>query len=241
MEQREIARQREARLREAEDLHIARIREEMDSLRGTGMEPDLLSAALRGLSSQISEILAQRAEREQIAMERELQQKKADMEERRRENEERAEEKRAENATAEELEQMRERALTRGIVTMSARADNIAGLRRTRATLAVEAGQLSRDIENSYGPVVVHDMQQLIEATSQTQETIDPVIWANVGRANPNDFRNRQLRALQGGIARLDTAILGETASLYRDSQALQESQLRTADHEPTPELDEEL
>jgi hypothetical protein len=165
-----------------------------------------------------------------MAIERELQQKKADMEERQRENEARAEEARAKRATDEELKQMREQSLVRGMVTMAARADNVAAMRRTRATLASEAGQLSRDIGNSYGPAVIY------EGPGHTE-----TLWTNVGHANPEDFRNRHLRTLQSGMARLDTAILSETASLNRDATAIQESQQRLAEEEDGNKIDEEV
>jgi hypothetical protein len=242
MEQRQVAREREMRIREAEDLRISRLRDEMELVRSSEMESDLKNVALRGLASQISEIMQQRAERERLAIEAELKQKKADMEERRRENEERADEARVNNATDEELEQLRQESFTRGMVTMAARADNISGLRRTRATLAAEAEQLSQDIRNSYSPVVVHDFNDLVanfDDTVGSGAPIDPTVWMNTGHANPNDFRNRQLTALRGGIARLDTAVLAETAGMYRDSKALQERQLRLAGE--TPEIDEEL
>lgn len=237
MDARLQAREREARIREAEYKLIERKKAEFAEAKEAGVDEDVLRVMRTGISQQLTDIKRARAEREALMIEQELQRKREDMEERAREIEERAEEAKIERAeTVEDLDEIRTAAFIRGVVNASINKNNISALSRTRATLSAEAEQLSQDISNSFGPVKVHDLPAQFDVAHLHTGPIDPIEWLPTGHMNPNDFRNRHLQGLRAGIARLDTAILGEIATLYRESQAMQEAQLRISEEEAQKE-----
>ena len=207
-------REREQRIREAENIRIQRIQDEISHVRDSDMSHELKSLHISMLNDQIGQIHVDRAEREQLAMERELMRKQQEIEERQREREEAAAEQRLENNRHESAEELMFRENIRGLTAVSTRLDHINLLSRTRASLASEANMVEQAIGNTERPMVT--------GTGTT-------VMVRAGHETPNDFRHNNLRALNAGISRLDTAVANHVGALYRDSQVLQEAQLRIA------------
>ena len=209
MQERAAERERETRMRENEDMRIQRIRDEMTIVEASEMDSELRNQTLRGLSQQIAHIFEQRAEREQTAVERELMRQQQEMEERMRERERQAKENAPEHDCPDEAAQ---RATIKSLTTMSARMDNISNLSLTRATLAAEAEQLRQDISNTM---------------SHQQTGLDNTIWTQSSHAQTQGWKSRHLGDLNMSTTRLTMTINREVAAMYRDSQSLQEEQLR--------------
>jgi hypothetical protein len=202
---------REERMREIENAWIQRIREEMDRVKESDLPEEKMRIQLSVLGEQIGQIYTQRAEREQLAMEREMQRQQMENEERIREREEAAREQAIARKTPEQLERAQEDMAIRSMTLIGIRMDTINAMSRTRATMSAEAQQLETAIDNSYGP---------------KQIGLSTTLWLPTGRETPNDFRNRHLQDLRSGIARLDASIMAQVSAMYRDSQALQDAQL---------------
>jgi len=237
--------EREQRLREAENKRIQGLNDQISFVKQEISEIHadktldvetranrLMSRGfeLSSLSEQIARIHKDRIEREQLALERELTRMQQEVEERAREQEEKAAESRLNNST-EDLESFQQRETIRSLTIMSARIDSIQGMEQSRARLASEANQLEKAIDsgNSARPMPIE--------TGETSTNVAygfSTVMVNAGRVNPNDFRNSHLQKLNTNIARLDTAILTQVGAMYRDSQVLQEAQLRAVREHPS-------
>jgi hypothetical protein len=225
------------------------LNEEMERLQGTIMS----------LSTQIGNIHMARAEREQIAIEREMMRQQQEMDERMREHERIAQEResaRNENRTQEELEEAAERNKIRGMVAMGTRLENISSLSSTRASLSAAATRLEgeanfdmhrqRIANEAISTFVRRDnertreihstrMEQFTEAVARGEDALPPAPWRpmevghvfNDNPLAPDGFRGRHLLNLNMGIARTSANINQLVGALYRDSQNMQEQQLR--------------
>lgn len=216
------------------------------------MQARQLRASIFSMGEQINRIHMTRAEREQSAIERELLRQQHEMEERMRERERIAQENRRENKTEEELEEEVERSKIRNITAMGARMDNINALSRTRASLSAEAarlrGEADFDIRRTRianEQIISHVRQFNMEAALTRKETVAdsierglpiptmPTGSMEVGflfSGNPlsaDTFRGRHLQNLNTGISRLSATINQQVGALYRDSQRMQNEQLR--------------
>jgi len=265
--------EREAQTREAENLRITRMNEQIDGINGrigylnreiaemqTGgatLDPDLLDektsevarhqASIASITGQIAQIHMNRAEREQLAIEREFQRQKLEMEERMREREEAASVN-YQNKTAEELEEAAERANIRNLTVMSARADNIASLRISRASMEASAARLRgegdfdmrrQEIANAEikSFVSAHNVRTLEEFRAGLDAgnlapgaSWRPMEIGHLFDRNPladDGFRGRHLQNIEAGISRLNANIGTQIGAMYRDSQNMQEEQLR--------------
>ncbi|MCL1846113.1 MAG: hypothetical protein FWF77_09440 [Defluviitaleaceae bacterium] len=213
-------------------------------------------ATMDSLSSQIAQIHAARAERERIAMEREFARMQEEMEERIRERERIAEEQQENRTdrTEEELEADAQSSTVRSLLTADARMQDIRSLSRTRAQLQASATRMegearfdrertriaNAEIEAHVARQNVQAREEYIAARAAAEEDPDlPVprrteplqaqLLYDRNPLSPDGFRGRHLARLNGAIAGLDASINRSVAALYRDSQRLQESQLRVA------------
>lgn len=221
-------------------------------LKSLNREIAQLETTLDGMAGQIARIHINRAEREQQAMEREFMRKQEEMEERIRERERLAEEKRLENKDEEELEEAAERAKIRGFAQMSVRAENISALSQTRASMQAEATRLSGEAEFDKSRQRIANREIISNAQRQNVQRLEAFRDAKAhaeeynlpfnrsrpafveagppfdhNPLSPDGFRGRHLGRLNAGIAGLTANINHQIAALYRDSQQLQESQLR--------------
>ena len=220
LQQRTAEREREMQIRERENEFIKKLQEQMAQVKDSEKSDDLKRLALSSLEDQIRQIHEARAERERLALEREAHRNQIEQEERRREKEERA---RAKAARHEDPEDAAERAKIRDMSLMSARIDNINSMSTTRARLQSESEQLSQDVENSRS--LSENAAEEVRNRNALQGTIGPehvISW----QTNRGDFRQSHLENLNAGIAGLDGAINAQVAALYRDSQAMQDTQL---------------
>ncbi|MCL1884587.1 MAG: hypothetical protein FWF81_12660 [Defluviitaleaceae bacterium] len=200
-----------------------------------------MNAMVERLSTQISQIHITRAEREQMAIEREVQRQQQDLEERMRERERVAQENRSSHKTDEELEREQERSTIRNLTIMSARRDNISNLSQTRARLSATATRLrgeadfelqrQRIANQEIVSFVTRNNQQIIDNARETGNPTGPLM--QVGHLfdhnplAPDGFRGQHLQRVESGIARLSAAMNAQVNALYRDSQRMQEEQLR--------------
>lgn len=220
LQARAAEREREARLRERENEFIKKIQEQMTRLDDSDMDSELKRLAMQSLEEQIRQIHEARAEREQQAIEREAQRHKAEQEERQREIEDRA---RALAGRHEDPDESADRAQIRDMSLMGARMDKIGSLQTARAGLKSEAAQLERDAANSRR--LADRAAQEVRDGKISSGAIGPdrvVSW----QSRSGDFRQGHLSSLNAGIAGIDAAINSQVASLYRDSQRMQERQL---------------
>jgi hypothetical protein len=229
MRERMAAQEREMRLQEMENQRIQTIREEIWRIQDSDMSDELISLNVSLLNEQISQIFMTRAEREQVAIEREIQRQQQEMDERMRERERAANENRYTNMDDEELEQALERSNIRNMTAMSARADNIRSLSQTRASMSAEATRLRGEANFDLHRQRVGNQQMLAAASQRAMETGMPVDPGPLLYHNPleGNFRGAHLQRLNAGISRLGAAINHQIGALYRDSQNMQEEQLR--------------
>ena len=270
-----------------------------DEMRETAERIQALRNSVSLTGQQIDQIHRNRAQREELAIEREAMRQQAELEEQLRLQEERMREKaeanRPEPQTEEELEQAIVNETTRGLTMMSVRMDNIRELSRTSARLSAEATQLENEHDTSQtrqelwadireGRAIlqaVRDDSNLAEAQGQfdraSRELADAMKSGDQARyeearrnfdrydqqyrnaqairsaqgmaaaisENPepyslmDGFHGRQLSDLNSRISRLGIAITSEISALYRDSQEMQEEQLRLAQKTPVEDEDE--
>lgn len=273
--ERVAAREREMKIREAENLRIKRINEQIGGINerigqlnaeifemqnsrepiNTELLDDRIAelnrhqSSVASLSGQIAQIHTNRAEREQLAIEREFQRQQQELEERMREREEAARSNtNYEHKTEEELEEARERSSIRNLTLMSARAENIGSLRNTRASLQSAAARLrgEADFDNRRQEIAneqiisfvkAHNVRTLEEfrAGLEAGNLAAGASWRPMGSVflfdrnplAPDGFRGRHLQNLNESISRLSANINMQISSMYRDSQNMQEEQLR--------------
>ena len=208
--------------------------------------------------NQITQIHANRAEREQLAIEREFQRVHQEMEERMRERERDREARESngkciENKTDEELEEMAERASVRDITRMSVSKENIRALSSTRASLESAATRLRGEARFEMMRERITNDEIQSSVISYNRNKLDAHMrllafaeeMADIGAEihvpglsqktaghffnnNPfTGFRGQHLQNLNAGIARTTSSINMQVGDLYRDSQDMQEEQLR--------------
>ena len=190
-------------------------------------------------------------ERELVRQQQELEERMRERERIAREQKE----NRLANKTDEELEAVAERSNIRNLTAIGQRMDTINSLSRTRASLRAEAGRLEGEanfevhrqrISNS--EILAHVRRENANALVQHRERVEnakaaaaagialavaPPRLMEVGHlfsGNPlgeDSFRGRHLQNLNEGIARTTAGIQHHIGALYRDSQNMQEEQLR--------------
>ena len=235
-QQRVAEREREQRIRETEDERIQILSDKI-ALVAADQDLDYEQRRVRVsmLTNQIKQIHVARAEREELAAEREVLRQQQLLAERQREQEELAEEQRANNVantgSEEELQQLQASESIRNLTMMSARIDHISALNTTRTRLEAEANHLEQAIRDDEGFVVIrtprghsHDVTTITVPTGHEGD----------------DFRQSQLSRLNEGISRLEVAVAQQVGSLYRDGQVMQEAQLRYMRDGAKPVTDEE-
>jgi len=225
MQERVAAHEREMRMRETEDKRISKLNEEIFRVEESEMSDEAKKLTIAMLNEQINSIFMTRAEREQAAIEREMQRQQQEMEERMRERERLAQESQTENKTEEELQAAAERSAVRGLTAIGTRLDNISSLKRTRASMNAEATRLrgEGDFDKSF---VRQSNQKIIAHASATGASVSFLFGGN-SSLSADTFKGRHLINLGAGISRLTSNINHQVSSLYRDSQKLQEEQLR--------------
>ncbi|MCL1878358.1 MAG: hypothetical protein FWF80_05835, partial [Defluviitaleaceae bacterium] len=223
-----------------------------DRLEKLSHELSMVESTMDSLSAQLAQIHTNRAEREMVALDREFARAKMEMEERMRERERIAEEQ--QNRCEEELDAAAERSTTRALVNMSVKAENIRSLSSTRSQLQAAATRLrgeadfdarfnrrSNDaiesngvqqnvqaIENYKNAKAAADEDPTLPTPTRPTPVQDAAFFAG-SSLSPDAFRGRHLARLNSGIAGLTSSINQQVAALYRDSQRLQEQQLRTS------------
>lgn len=252
IQERVAEKEREMRLRETENLRIEKIHEEMGRVEDSDMDEEVIRLTLQSLRNQVSQIHLGREMRQQAAVERELNRQQAEFDERMREMEERrseqAESQNNQPMTEEEIEEAIERETIRHMTIISTRMDNIRGLSRTRASLAAKATRLENEHDESQSRQELN--RASLEARAIERSLFDSenglTNWATVRAAEitaegnaslsynlQHGFHGTLLEGLNMGIARIDANITAEISAMYRDSQAMQNEQLRLSQEQP--------
>jgi hypothetical protein len=178
----------------------------MDWINETEMNGELRKSKIAALAEQITKIYKDRAEREQDVEEWEAQTQIKEQEKKIQEREEEAERaagNKAAEKDAEEVQKINEQSDIRSFVRIAAQKESVRNLSGLRARMSMEATQLRHAIEFDFG---------------FKQIGLDVTIKVPTGHENPNDFRNKQFSKLNLGIARIDTAVMSNVASMYRRS-----------------------
>jgi len=236
MQERIAEREREQRIRKSEDERIEVLHDKI-SMVMADQDIDYEQRRLRitQFTEQIKQIHSGRADREELAAEREVLRQQQLLAETQREQEEAAEEARANNVetatSEEELQQLQANEDIRSLTMMSARIDHITALNTTRTRLEAEANLLEQAIDNEEGYVKI----RIPTGNFHSVHTIA----VPAGREG-NDFRQTQLSRLNEGISRLEVAVAQQVGSLYREGQVMQEAQLRLVREGAKPVTDEE-
>ena len=136
---------REMQIRAREDEQIKALQKRMQKIKNSDMDFESRMLMLSSLADRIEQIHENRAEREVLAAEREMQRQKALLEEHAR-AEERAEQDDL-HKDPEEAEEAKERSLVLSLSNIAVSKDNLSALKQTRAAMAGEAGHLRRAIE----------------------------------------------------------------------------------------------
>jgi hypothetical protein len=231
MQERMAAHGREMKMRESEDKRIANLNEEIFRVQTSDMAEDVKNLTISMLEEQITAIFMVRAEREQLAIERELQRQQQEMDERMRERERAAQGARNENKTEEELEEEAERSTVRNLTNIGTRLENIGALQRTRASMSAEATRLrgEADFDNcrmrrANEAIIADVIRSNLESGGPPME---PSFLFSGNPLSTDKFKGRHLQNLEVGISRLSSNINNQIGAMYRDSQKLQEEQLR--------------
>jgi hypothetical protein len=205
-------------------------------------------------------------EREMKRQQAEMEERMREQEERMREQ---REANRPDPQTEEELQQAIANETTRGMTMISANVDNIRTLSHTRARLSAEATRLENEAGTSqtrqevwsdrrYGMALAQmgrdkaDLEAVLNCEYATDEHVRAAMATFAGRmagaaasVNPDPYslldgyHGRQISDLNTRIARLDVAILSEVSAMYRESQNMQEEQLRLSQTDVTEEGEE--
>jgi len=257
IQERAAEKEREMRLREMETERINSILEQINHTKlNEELSDDVKNLTISILNEQINQIHMNRAEREQLAVEREMLRQQTEMDERMRERErlaqERAENQR-ENKTEEELEQAQERSQIRGMTVVGVAMDNISTLSRTRAQLNAAAarleGEARTDMHNqrisnhAIRSFVSQSNMQDIDIMRETGASIRPMQIGHLFSNNPlapDGFRGRHLANLNAGIARTSANINSQVSAVYREGQRMQEQQLQLTRERATAPSEEE-
>jgi len=252
IQERVAEKEREMRLREMENIRIERIHEEMDRVEASDLDEEVIRLTLQSLRNQVSHIHLAREMRQQAAVEREMNRQQAEFDERMRELEERrseqAESQNNKPMTEEEIEEAMERETIRSMTLMSTRMDNIRGLSQTRASLAAKATRLENEHAESQTRQELNRAaleSRAIQRSVQDSEN-GVTSWATVRAAEITSagnaklpynllhgFNGTLLEGLNMGISRITAAITAEVSAMYRDSQQLQDEQLRLSQEQP--------
>jgi hypothetical protein len=202
-------REREQKLRESEDKRIAELQKRMTEIAGNGeLDAESKQIKLESLSKQIQQIHEARAEREKLAMEREVQKRQQEREEKNRELEKAGN---ANDAQPKDKEAALIREDISGMVKLAVSFDGIHRFKQVKANMAAEAEQLRQNIENDTGLM---------------QIGLDVTIKTKGSHEFTNHFKNRNLAKLNQGIAALDDAINQEIGKLNRSTDEWVEDRL---------------
>jgi len=234
MQERMREQERELRIREEEGIRIQRFNEQIERVREQKenglISEESMNLSIKSITSRIGQIQINRSNSEQAAIERESIRQQAEMDEQIRKQEERMREQ-AEAAEDDvtdcewELEQKNQRNMTRSLTSISTSIDNIRSLSSTRASMAAEAGQMSNSADASTR------RQEQWESIVEGKAIANPSVM-NTPKERYNlldGWNGRHLENLNTGIARISAKIESEIASIYRESQAMQEANLRYA------------
>ena len=139
------AKANEMQLREFENERIAKMNELIDAtIESTTMSQDEIDETVAQLRGSINSILSMRAERERIAMEREIERRQREADERAREQ------KKVEKApqTKDEAKNAYLNETVKSVISLSVSSESISMLNKGKAKLEAEAAHMRRAIEN---------------------------------------------------------------------------------------------
>lgn len=243
VQERTAEKERELRLRESENLRIEKIHEEMGRVEASGMDGEVIKLTLQSLRNQISQIHIGREMRQQAAVEREMNRQQAEFDERMRELEERRNEQAEAQSnrpmTEEEIEEVTARETIRGMTIISNRMDNIRELSRTRASLAAKATRLEVEHDKSQRRQELNF--ESLGAIDANGNIMQPAAGETGWTAHRlpfhynllHGYNGTLLEGLNAGIGQIDATIAAEVSAIYRDSQAMQNEQLRMIQEQP--------
>jgi len=221
-------RERDNMATERENKLIERLHERMNQ---AASRPDLTREQrvqiINNFTRQIELLVENRANREAEAAEKEAMINQMILDESGRvEERERAEENRYEDE--EEAEKRRERESIANMTQMAINSDILHSLKRTRHSLAAEAGHLARAMDSAAANMSkVGVVPRGLPGDPNAE--FDVIISRNPIRGGDN-WTSNQYNKLREGIARTDAAILSRISSMYHDSLKEQEAYL--AGHE---------
>jgi hypothetical protein len=218
-------REHEMKLREKEDERVMMLRERMGKVRDSDMDVKQKFDMLESLEGRIKQIYDNRANREEMAAERELQRQQAILEEAsqmQQENTPRQSE--AYNTDPEKEEERQRHAEISGITRIAVAKDKINELQRTRGSLKTQAWHVKSAMssENS-NYVKVGTIPEISAGEVRKEAEIITNVQSGFGN---NDFRNRHLNKLNEGIVKIDAAIKYAVSDMYRESAKKQEDRL---------------
>jgi len=222
---------REMQIRAREYEQIGMLQERIQKVNNSDMEDDVKKVMVESLTDRIKRIFDNRAERELMAAEREMQRQKELLEEgtQVREN---LPEQNAVHSDPQEEEEARERETVISLTQIAVGKDKLNVLRQTRAALSRSSVQIRQAMESENSNYVMRGTGP------------DGVLLAESiqdGYGDPTDYRNQQLNKLTTGIARTNAAVLHTVTGIYNEAAKLQESQLPKyrRQHEDDEDADE--
>jgi hypothetical protein len=199
------------------------------------------------LNEQINQIRMARTEREQAAIERELQRQQQELDERMRERERIANENRVANKNQDELEAEQERSAIKNLTMISARMDKINLLSGTRASMRASVARLRGEADFDLRRQDIANEQILTHVRNYNLQTAGkPMEAGHLFDHNPlaaDSYKSRHLQKMESGISRLSAFINYQVGAMYRDGQKMQEEQLRVYREKsqiPNPQDDDE-
>ncbi|MCL2839239.1 MAG: hypothetical protein FWE05_00570 [Defluviitaleaceae bacterium] len=161
---------------------------------------EAMGESLSSLGNQINQIHRNRAQREELAVEREAARQQAELEEALRTKEERARENAEANQpepqTEEELEQAIANETTRHLTMVGARMDNIRNLSGTRARLQAEAARLENENASAQSR---QDLWGDVREGREVLQVGRSIDRNNAARHHRDDAAQRLQRAIDSG------------------------------------------
>ncbi|MCL2218044.1 MAG: hypothetical protein FWB91_13640, partial [Defluviitaleaceae bacterium] len=193
---------------------------------------DAMRSSLSFSNQQIEQIHRNRAQREELAIEREAQRQQLELEEQLREQEARAREaaeaNQPEPQTEEELEQAIQNEATRSLTMISVRMDNIRSLSGTRARLQAEATMLENENDTSQARqeqwADIREGREIVAAAQLVDDVNAARNAAEKDRQqldNARDYLNGHREKLAAGVGDIDRYNNAEAA--YQEAKARHE------------------
>lgn len=214
MEQRMNDQRREMQIRERENQIINDLHERITLIKESDDSGEAKRAMISGIIDRIAQIHENRAERELLAVEREMQRQKTLLEEIANATEEEHNQNAPDRTKdPEEAEKERERQFTVGMTRIAVGKDNIRNLKRTRAALEGRAGHLRRAIGSP-------NSNSVKTGSYPYQNSVEVIISVRSGHGD--DFRNHELARFNEGIARTSAAIDTKLGRLFRQTADMQ-------------------